>query len=253
MSAYSSSEMMISRAAKELEDGERVLVGVGVPNLACNLAKRLHAPDLELVYESGAIGSDPASLPLSIGDPVLVSGARSVVSMVDSFGYYLQGGRIDVGFLGCAQIDRFGNLNSTVIGRYDEPTVRLPGSGGACEIASNSHRTIVITTHSRRRFVDTLDFVTSPGYLEGRKQREDVGLPGGPSAVITDKAVCRYDETGEMYLAEVHPGSSVDDVQSATGWSLNIGASVTETPPPTSEELRVIREDLDPTGIYVED
>lgn len=251
MTDYSRAELMICRAAAELTDGDTVLVGVGIPNLACTLAKRLHAPDLELVYESGTVGSEPASLPLSIGDPVLVSGARSVVSMVDGFGYYLQAGRIDVGFLGCAQIDRYGNLNSTVIGDYDDPTVRLPGSGGACEIASNSHRTIVITPQSTRRFVEELDFRTSPGYLDGRSSREALGLRGGPEAVITDQAVLRFDDTGEMILDGVHPDSSVEVVQEATGWDLKLGEDIEETPPPTAEELTLLRDELDPEGVYL--
>lgn len=252
MSEYTARELMVARAASELRADDTVLVGVGLPNLACNLAKRTHASDLEMIYESGVIGSDPTSLPLSIGDPVLVSGARSVVSMVDAFGYYLQAGRIDVGFLGCAQIDPFGNLNSTVIGQYAEPSVRLPGSGGACEIASNTERTIVITPHSPRRFVETVDFVTSPGYLDGRARRRRLGLRGGPEAVITDKAVMRFDESGEMYLAEVHPGTTVDAVVESTGWDLRVAATVDETAVPTDEELRFLRRELDPEGIYLD-
>jgi len=249
LTRYTDTEMMIVRAAQELDDNDMVLVGVGVPNLACNLAKRTHAPELEMMYESGTVGSDPSSLPLSIGDPVLATGARSIVPMTRGFSYYLQAGRIDVGFLGGAQIDRCGNINSTVIGDYDDPAVRLPGSGGACEIASNSHRTIIISPHTRRRFPESIDFITSPGYVGGRKNREELGLRGGPDAVITDKAVMRFDEEGEMYVQEIHPASSREAIQDATGWELRFG-DVNETPPPTEEEISIIREELDPDGVY---
>lgn len=247
---YTDTEMMIARAARELRDDDTVLVGVGVPNLACNLAKRTHAPGLQMVYESGTVDSNPSKLPLSIGDPVLATDARSVVPMAQGFGNYLQAGRIDVGFLGGAQIDRQGSINSTVIGDYDDPDVRLPGSGGACEIASNTHRTIIITPHSERRFPEEVDFVTSPGYVGGREGREELGLRGGPEAVITDKAVMRFDESGEMYVASVHPSSSREAVQAATGWDLQFAEDVTETEPPGADELALIREDLDPDGVY---
>lgn len=157
MTDYTDTELMISRAAQELQNDDTTLVGVGIPNLACNLAKRTHAPDLEMINESGTIDSNPSKLPLSIGDPVLASNAKSIVPIVQCFGYYLQAGRIDVGFLSGAQIDRYGNINSTVIGDYEDPKVRLPGSGGACEIASNTHRTIIITPHVKRRFPEEVD------------------------------------------------------------------------------------------------
>ncbi|RQH02365.1 CoA-transferase subunit beta [Natrarchaeobius oligotrophus] len=250
MRAYTDTELMISRAAQELENGDTTLVGVGVPNLACNLAKRTHAPDLEMIYESGTIGSDPSRLPLSIGDPVLATNARSVVPMTKGFGYYLQAGRIDVGFLGGAQIDRWGNINSTVIGEYDDPAVRLPGSGGACEIASNTDRTIIIAPHSERRFPAEVDFVTSPGYVGGRENRESLGLRGGPEAVITDKAVMRFDDDGEMIVASLHPNVSKTDVRNATGWDVQFSADLGETRTPTDDEIDLIRNDLDPDGIY---
>ncbi|MFC7234732.1 CoA-transferase subunit beta [Halosegnis marinus] len=250
MADYTDTELMIARAAQELGDDDTVLVGVGVPNIACNLAKRTGAPGLRMIYESGTVDSDPSSLPLSIGDPVLASNARSVVPMVDGFGYYLQAGRIDVGFLGGAQIDKHGNINSTVIGDYDDPDVRLPGSGGACEIASNTERTLVITPHSERRFPEEVDFVTSPGYVGGREGREELGLRGGPEAVITDKAVMEFDDAGEMYVTSLHPGVSREDVRDATGWDISFADEVAETPVPTDEELRLIREELDPDGVY---
>lgn len=248
--SFTKTELMVTRAAQELRNGDTVLVGVGVPNLACNLAKRTHAPDLELMYESGTIGSDPTSLPLSIGDPVLATGARSIVPMYQGFATYLQAGRIDVGFLGGAQIDRWGSINSTVIGSYNDPTVRLPGSGGACEIASNTERTILISPHQKRRFPAELDFVTSPGYVGGRDGRKAKGLRGGPEAVITDKAVLRFDDAGEMYAVSVHPESTPDEVQDSTGWDLEFADDLMTTEPPTDEELRLIREELDPDGVY---
>nr|WP_235853627.1 CoA-transferase [Halosimplex salinum] len=247
---YTDTELMIARSAQELRSEDTVLVGVGVPNLACNLAKRTHAPDLQMVYESGTVDSNPSKLPLSIGDPVLATDARSVVPMADGFGRYLQAGRIDVGFLGGAQIDSRGNINSTVIGDYDDPDVRLPGSGGACEIASNTHRTIVISPHSRRRFPEEVDFVTSPGYVGGRENRAELGLRGGPEAVVTDKAVMRFDEAGEMYVETVHPDSSREAVQDATGWDLQFADDVGETRPPSTDEIELVREELDPDGVY---
>lgn len=245
---YSDTELMVTAAASQLRDGDSVLVGIGVPNLACNLAKRTHAPDLRMIYESGTVDSDPSELPLSIGDPVLAAGAANVESLMGGFSYYLQAGRIDVGFLGGAQIDRRGNINSTVIGDYDDPTVRLPGSGGACEIASNVERTLIITPHQRQRFPAEVDFVTSPGYVDGG--REARGLRGGPAAVITDKAVMGFDD-GEMIVESLHPGVTRDAVQEATGWNLRFADDVTETPPPTEAELRLIREELDPDGVYL--
>ncbi|WP_423747435.1 CoA-transferase (plasmid) [Haladaptatus sp. SPP-AMP-3] len=250
MTNYTDTELMISRASQELQNDDTTLVGVGIPNLACNLAKRTHAPDLEMIYESGTIDSNPSKLPLSIGDPVLASNAKSIVPMVHGFGYYLQAGRIDVGFLGGAQIDRYGNINSTVIGDYENPTVRLPGSGGACEIASNAHRTIIITPHVERRFPEEVDFVTSPGYVGGRKNRKELGLRGGPDAVITDMGVMRFDDGGEMYLDSIHPGVTEAAIQAETGWDLSIGEEVGETTPPTEEEIELIRHDLDPEGVY---
>jgi glutaconate CoA-transferase subunit B len=252
MPEHTDTELMISRAAQELRNDDTTLVGVGVPNLACNLAKRTHAPDLEMIYESGTIGSDPSKLPLSIGDPVLATNARSIVPMRRGFTHYLQAGRIDVGFLGGAQIDRHGNINSTVIGDYDDPTVRLPGSGGACEIASNTHRTIIIIPHTSRRFPEEVDFVTSPGYVGGRDGREQLGLRGGPDAVITDKAVMRFDGDGEMYVESLHPGVTEDTVRNSTGWELRFASDLIETEPPTEDEIDLIRNDLDPDGVYTD-
>jgi len=250
---YTPSELMITCSARALAGERVVFVGVGLPNIACNLARRTVAPDLELVYESGVFGARPARLPLSIGDPTLVSGATLVCSMVDLFMNYLQGGLVEVAFLGAAQIDRFGNLNTTVIGDYGRPKVRLPGSGGACEIAIHAHRVFVIVRLKRRAFVEQLDFTTSAGHLAGKKgERAALGMPGsGPQLVVTDKAIFRFDkETGEMYLSSIHPGVTLDQVRAEVGWPLKVGADLAMTAPPTPDELRIIRQDLDPQGIY---
>jgi glutaconate CoA-transferase, subunit B len=252
---FSKSEMMIVAAARELA-GQRVcFVGVGLPNIAVNLAKRTVTPDLELVYEAGVFGARPARLPLSIGDPTIVTGATSVVSMYELFSFYLQGGLIDVGFLGAAQIDRFGNINTTVIGEYDAPTTRLPGSGGACEIAINAREVFVIMRQSKRSFVETIDFRTSAGNLGGaesseRIRREQGWLGRGPSVVVTDLGIWHFDAGGQMRLDSLHPGTTLDDVRGATGWEVSVGSNLAATPPPTSDELRLIRDELDPGGAY---
>jgi glutaconate CoA-transferase subunit B len=249
---YTPTEMMVIAAARALTGVRTVFVGVGMPNVACNLARLTVAPEMELVYESGVYGARPARLPLSIGDPTLISGAIAVVSMADLFGLYLQGGHIDVAFLGGAQVDRFGNLNTTVIGAYAHPKVRLPGSGGAAEIAINAGRVFHMIRLSRRSFVEKLDFVTSPGHLLGAGSREETGLRGaGPKLVVTDMALFDFDNAQhEMQLISLHAGASVEQVLAEVGWELRIAASVGETPPPTDEELRMLREDLDPTGLY---
>ncbi|MBN1179468.1 MAG: CoA-transferase subunit beta [Anaerolineae bacterium] len=251
---YSASEMMIVTAARALAGVRTVFVGVGLPNVACNLARRTVAPDLELIYESGVYGARPARLPLSIGDPTLVSGALSVCSMVDLFGLYLQGGRIEVAFLGGAQIDRFGNMNTTVIGGYDRPKVRLPGSGGACEIATNAQQVFIVMRLGRRSFVERLDFVTSPGHLGGGAERAALGLPGGgPQVVVTDKCVMGFDPASrEMTVVSLHPGVTWEAVQAEVGWDLRAAADVQETPPPGTDELRLLREELDPGGMYTQ-
>ena len=249
---YTPSEMMIVAAARALTGVRTVFVGVGQPNIACNLARRTVAPDLELIYESGVYGAQPARMPLSIGDPTLVSRALSVCSQLDLFGLYLQGGRLEVALLGGAQVDRFGNLNTTVIGGYAHPKVRLPGSGGACEIAINAQRVFIIMRLSRRAFVERLDFLTSPGHLSGRGQRAALGMPGrGPERVITDKGLFHFDgETGEMVLESLHPGTTLREVQENVGWDLRVAVDLHETEPPSVGELRILREQLDPLGVY---
>ena len=249
---YSSSEMMVVTASRLLRDGDVVFVGIGQPNLACNLARRTHAPNLNMIYEAGVIGAQPSRLPLSIGDPCLVSGAASICSMYEIFAFYLQNGKIDVGFLGGAQIDRFGNVNATVIGPYAKPKVRLPGSGGAAEIAAWANRVYFITPHQARRFPEKCDFVTSAGFLSGRSEREAKGLRGGgPHEVVTDLGILTPDETGELILTALHPGATLDQAIKNTGWKLKAADNLKTTEPPTDEELRLLREELDPTGIYL--
>ncbi|HEX9014258.1 MAG TPA: CoA-transferase [Anaerolineaceae bacterium] len=249
---YTPSELMTIHAARLLRDGDVVFVGVGLPNLACNLARRTHAPRLQLIYEAGVIGAQPARLPLSIGDPTLVSGALSVCSMYDIFTLYLQRGNVDVGFLGGAQIDRFGNINATVIGEYGHPKTRLPGSGGSMEIAAWANRCYIMTPHQKRRFPDRVDFITSAGFLSGGGARKAAGLRGGgPAAVVTNLGILEPDASGELILAAVHPGVEVEQVCASTGWDLKISPSLYTTEPVTEKELSILREELDPQGIYL--
>ncbi|MEW5941204.1 MAG: CoA-transferase [Chloroflexota bacterium] len=252
MTEYSSAELMIVNAARLLRDGDVVFVGVGQPNLACNLAKRTHAPNLVMIYEAGVIGAEPARLPLSIGDPTLVSGALSVVSMYDIFSNYLQRGNVDVGFMGGAQIDKFGNINATVIGKYDNPKVRLPGSGGSQEIAAWANRCYIMTPHQKRRFPERCDFRTSVGALDGGGERQKIGLRGrGMEAVVTDIGILEPDENGELTLTALHPGKTVEQAKENTGWDLKVAARARATEEVTERELKILREELDPTGIYL--
>lgn len=244
---------MAAVAARELRDGEVVFVGIGLPNLACNLARATHAPRLVLIYESGAVGAVPERLPVSIGDPALVTGSLMVCGMADVFQLFLQNGRIEVGFLGGAQVDRYGNINTTVIGRYERPTVRLPGSGGAAEIAIHARRTLIVSKLSPRAFPERVDFVTSPGQRVNGRTRTELGLPGkGPLKVISDKAVLEAEEgTGEMVLAALYPGVEAKDVRASVGWELRCRARLRRVDPPTAVELRLLREVLDPKGLYL--
>jgi glutaconate CoA-transferase, subunit B len=225
---YSSDEMMTVAAARQLRNRMVCFVGIGLPSAAANLARATHAPECVLIYESGAIGAKPSRLPLSIGDGELAETADAVVSLPEIFNYWLQGGRIDVGFLSAAQIDPRGNLNNTVIGPYERPTVRLPGAGGAPEIARSSKEVIVIVRQSRRTFVEKLDFLTSVGERT--------------SVVITDLAILRPDPaTRELTVSCLHPGVSVEDVKAATGWAVRVAPDVAVTPPPKAEELAALR------------
>jgi glutaconate CoA-transferase subunit B len=240
---HTAEEMMTVAAARELRDGQVVFVGIDLPSRAANLARRLHAPGLVLVYESGTIDTRPEELPLSIGDGVLAETALSVVGVPEIFNYWLQAGRMDVGFLSGAQIDRYANLNTTVIGEYDEPDVRLPGSGGAPEISTGCREVIVVMRHRRRAFVDRVDFVTTFGHGGGPTDRALLGLRGaGPVRVITDLGVLEPDpESKELMLTALHPGATVEQVRAETGWSLEIAADVGETTPPTERELSTLR------------
>ena len=241
--AATADEMMTVAAARSLRDGQACFVGIGLPSTAANLARRLHAPDLALIYESGTLDTRPDRLPLSIGDGVLATSALSVISVPEVFNYWLQPGRIDVGFLSGAQIDRFGNINTTVIGEYDEPLVRLPGSGGAPEIAASCREVIIVMRQRARAFVDRVDFVTSVGYGTGPDDRKVLGLRGnGPSRVITDLGVLEPDpDTAELVLTALHQGVSVEQARAETGWELQVSVDLRYTAPPTETELATLR------------
>jgi len=241
--SYRPDEMMAVAASRRLADGMSCFVGIGLPSTAANLARRTHAPGCVLVYESGTIGAKPVHLPLSIGDGELAETADAVVSVPEIFGYWLQAGRIDVGFLGAAQIDRFGNLNSTVIGNYDSPRVRLPGAGGAPEIAASCRQTFVMLKQSPRTFVERLDFRTTVGFGDGPGSREELGFPGaGMTAVVTDLGVLEPDPAStELVLTTLHPGVSADEARAATGWELRVAHDVRTGEPPTDAELEALR------------
>jgi glutaconate CoA-transferase, subunit B len=241
---YTSDEMMSIAAARALSDGTRCFVGIGLPSTAANVARRTHAPDLVLIYESGTLGSKPDVLPSSIGDGVLAETADAVIGVPEVFNYWLQPGRIDVGFLGAAQLDRFGNINTTVIGDdYADPAVRLPGAGGAPEIAASCREVFVVVRQSRRSFVEQVDFVTSVGHGRGPGDRERLGLRGaGPTLVITDLGIFRPDpDTRELVLSQLHPGVDVEQVREATGWELTVADDLSTTDAPTAAELSTLR------------
>ena len=242
---YEADEMMSVAAARALDGVNACFVGIGLPSTGANLARRTSNPDLVLVYEAGAIGAKPPRLPLSIGDGMLGETADAVVGVPEIFNYWVQSGRIDVGFLGAAQIDRFANINTTVIGRdYDNPKVRLPGAGGAPEIAASCGEVIVIVRQSKRAFVEKVDFITSVGHGDGPGARERLGLRGqGPTRVITDLGILEPDpDTKELVLTHVHEGVTVEQAKAATGWDLRIADDLQTTEPPTPEELEALRE-----------
>jgi glutaconate CoA-transferase, subunit B len=243
MSDHTAEEMMAVAAARRLRNGIACFVGIGLPSKAANLARATHAPDCVLIYESGTIGAKPQNLPLSIGDGELAETADAVIGVPEVFSYWLQGGRIDVGFLGAAQIDRYANLNSTVIGPYDHPKVRLPGGGGAPEISASCKETLVILKQSSRTFVEELAFRTSVGFGDGPGSREALGLTGGGvSAVITDLGELEPDpETCELTLTHIHPGVTEQQVVDATGWPLKVAGDVSVSRPPTAAELEALR------------
>ena len=240
---YTADEMMSVEAARALTGRTACFVGIGQPSLAANLARRLHNPDLCLIYESGPIGAKPSRPPLSIGDGELATTADTVVSIPEIFNYWLQPGRIDVGFLGAAQLDRFGNINTTVIGPYGQPSVRLPGAGGAPEIAASCGEVFVILRQSPRAFVEKVDFVTSVGFGDGPGYRQRLGLRGrGPTLVITDLGRLEPDpSTLELTLTAIHPGVEIDAVRAATGWPLVVSPDLVVTEPPTEQELTILR------------
>src|SRR5262250_3785950 len=243
-SDYSSDEMMTVAAARALKDGMTCFVGIGLPSAASNLARATHAPNLVLIYESGTIGAKPGRLPLSVGDGVLAETADAVVSVPEIFNYWLQSGRIDVGFLGAAQLDRFGNINTTVIGpSYADPKVRLPGAGGAPEIAASCREVIIVLRQTRRSFVERVDFITSVGYGDGPGHRERLGLTGaGPRKVITDLGVLEPDPvTRELTMTGIYPGASPEEAKAATGWDLAISGRLEVLDPPSPAELSALR------------
>jgi len=241
---YTTNEIMTIAAARLLKNGAVCFVGIGLPSTAANLARLTHAPDIVLIYESGPIGAKPAVLPLSIGDGNLAETADTVVSTPEIFRYWLQGGRVDVGFLGAAQIDRFANINTTVIGDYGKPSTRLPGAGGAPEIASCAGEVVLVLKQSARAFVKKLDFVTSVGHLDGGDARARLRLPGkGPVAVVTDLCLMEPDPvTKELTVTQLHPGIAREQVSKATEWEIRFAPELKETAAPTSLELETLRD-----------
>jgi glutaconate CoA-transferase subunit B len=241
---YTADEMMTVVASRFLQEGQVCFVGIGLPSVAANLARLTHAPNLVLIYESGPIDAKPDVLPLSIGDGELAKTATTVVSTSEIFSYWLQGGRVDVGFLGAAQVDKYANINTTVIGDYDRPKVRLPGAGGAPEIAASAREVLIVLRQSNRTFVEKVQFITSAGFLKGGNERALLGLPGaGPKVVITDLGVLTPDpETKELLLSQIYPGVTLEQARAATGWALQASPGLTTTEEPASEDLRVLRE-----------
>lgn len=241
---FTPDEMMIIAAARALKDNDVCFVGIGPPSAACNVARLTHAPGITLIYESGTIGTAPQVLPLSIGDGELCSSAVVTVSVPEMFRYWLQGGRISIGFLGAAQIDRFGNINTTVIGPYEKPQVRLPGGGGAPEIATSCGEIFVTLKQARRSMVEKIDFFTSFGHGEGGDHRQRIGITTkGPTLLITDLAIWKPDpETKEFTVVSLHPGVTRDKVQETCGWRVKFAAGLEETPAPTQSELMTLRD-----------
>ena len=241
--SYSPDELMTVAAARCVGNDDVCFVGIGLPSAACNLARLTHAPGITLIYESGTIGARPSVLPLSIGDGELCATALTTVSVPEFFRYWLQSGRITVGFLGAAQIDRFANINTTVVGAYEAPVVRLPGGGGAPEMAAGCQRIFIVMPHSRRAFVERLDFLTSFGHGDGGDHRVRLGLTtAGPAKVITDLCVMEPDpSTRELTVTSLHPGVTREGVEAATGWHIRFAVDVSETPAPAARELEVLR------------
>ena len=234
---YTLNELMCVLAAREIRDGDVVFVGIGLPNLACNLARATHAPNMTLIYESGAVGAVPDRVPPSIGDPALVTGSLQVTSMADVFQLFLQNGKIQIGFLGGAQVDKFGNINTTVVGPYDAPKVRLPGSGGASEIAAHAQRVLIVTKLDKRAFPEKVDFVTSNGRRVAK--------------IITNMGVLEPGPGGEMILTALHPGVTFSQVQENVGWALKSASEVKTSPLPSAREIELLRTKLDPKRLHI--
>jgi glutaconate CoA-transferase, subunit B len=246
---YIKPELMACCGAREIKDHNIVIVGTGFPSMSANIATHLHAPHAVLMQESGVIDARPKRTALSVGDACLNPGAAMIGGLVEIMGMFLQAGWVDVGFLSGSQVDKYGNINTTVIGDYHQPKSRLPGSGGANPIGSLARKTLIIALHDKRRLAEKVDFITTPGYIDGPGAREKFGLPAesGPAAIITNKAILRFHpETREAYLASYHPGNTVEEIRENTPWDLSVADDVSETPPPTDAELQVIREVLDP-------
>ncbi len=245
-------EMMAVAAAREITDGEKVIIGTGLPLLGAFLAQKTHAPNMVAIYESGAIDCKPLVTPFSVADSVLVPGSAMQGGLMEGLGV-VHAGELDLGFLGGAQIDKYGNLNTHVIGDYRKPKVRFAGSGGSNDIGAGCKRTIIMMLHQKQRFPENVDFVTTPGYFGGGKERETYGFFGsGPCAVISTLGILRFDpDTKEMYLESYHPGVTVEQIKENTGWSLKISATVHETERPDPELIRILREELDPTGVFL--
>lgn len=251
--AYKRTELMAICAAREIHDGEIAFIGTGLPMLGGMLAKHTHAPKCIMIFESGVVDARPKRTPLSIGDACLVPGSVMLCGLTEVFGLIMQPGYVDVGYIGGAQVDKFGNLNTTVIGDYRSPKVRLPGSGGANDIGSLAKRTIIMMKQDRLKFVQKLDYVTTPGYIDGPGGRERAGLPrGGPACVISDMGVYRFDPvTKEMFLDSFHPGLNVEEIRKNVSWDLKVAPKVRRTKPPTKRELQVLRTKCDPEGIFL--
>ena len=246
---YIKPELMACCGAREIRDGDIVVVGTGFPAMSANIARYTHAPGAMLMQESGVFDAQPARPALSVGGPCLNPGAAMIGGLTDVMGMFLQGGWVDVGFLAGSQIDKYGNINTTAIGDYAKPKSRLPGSGGANPIGALAKRVLIIALHNTRSLAEKVDFITTPGYLDGLGARERWGLPPGtgPQVIITNKAVLRFDPTTkEAYLESFHPGTSVDEVVKMTPWELKVSDNVHETEPPRAEEIRVMREIIDP-------
>lgn len=243
-------ELMACCGAREISDGDVVIVGTGFPMMAADIARHVHAPNAIMMQESGVLDARPKRPPLSVGDPCLNPGAAMIGGLVNVMGMYLQGGLVDVGFLSGSQVDKFGNINTTAIGEYAHPKSRLPGSGGANSIGSLARKVLIIALHDRRRLAERVDFITTPGFIDGPGSRESWGLPPdtGPQVIITNKAVMRFDpDTCEAFLATYHPDCTVEEIVENTPWDLKIARDVSPTEPPSTDELRAIREVIDPT------